>query len=50
MITIPDEFPIPRQIDILVALAGSQVLSSLDALASFTQLQLHEDDMEKTAF
>ncbi len=36
--------------DILAALAGSQVLSSLDALARFTQLQLHKDDMEKTAF
>ncbi len=49
-VTIPDEFPIPRQTDILATLAGSQVLSSLDALLGFTQLQLHEDDMEKTAF
>ncbi|SJL06612.1 uncharacterized protein ARMOST_09954 [Armillaria ostoyae] len=49
-ITIPDEFPIPRQTDILAALSGSQVLSSLDALSGFIQLGLHEDDMEKTAF
>lgn len=48
--TIPDEFPIPCQMDILAALSGSQVLSSLDALSGFTQLQLHEDDIKKTAF
>ncbi|SJL16565.1 uncharacterized protein ARMOST_20091 [Armillaria ostoyae] len=49
-LTIPDEFPIPRQMDILAALLGSQVLSSLDALSGFTQLKLHPDDLEKTAF
>lgn len=48
--TIPDEFPIPRQSEILAALSGSQVLSSLDALAGFTQLELAEEDREKTAF
>ncbi|SJL03600.1 uncharacterized protein ARMOST_06957 [Armillaria ostoyae] len=49
-ITIPDEFPIPRQTEILAALSGAQVLSSLDALAGFTQLDMHEDDIEKTVF
>ncbi|SJL14652.1 uncharacterized protein ARMOST_18117 [Armillaria ostoyae] len=49
-ITILDEFPIPRQADILAALSGSQALSSLDALAEFMQLKLHEDNIEKTAF
>ncbi len=49
-ITIPDEFPIPRQSDILAALSGVQVLSSLDALAGFTQLDMHPDDVEKTVF
>lgn len=49
-ITMPDEFPIPRQTDILAALSGAQVLLSLDTLSGFTQLQLHEDDVEKTAF
>ena len=48
--TIPDEFPIPRQSEILSSLSGAQVLSSLDALSGFTQLELHEDDIEKTAF
>ena len=48
--TIPDEFPIPRQSEILSSLSGAQVLSSLDALSGFTQLELHEDDVEKTAF
>ncbi len=36
--------------DILAALSGAQVLSSLDALSGFTQVTLHEDDREKTAF
>ena len=52
-VTIPDEFPIPRQSEILSSLSGAQVLSSLDALSGlsgFTQLELHEDDIEKTAF
>ena len=31
--TIPDEFPIPRQSEILAAFSGAQLLSSLDALS-----------------
>jgi len=48
--TTPDEFPIPRQLEILQSLSGAQVLSSLDALSGLTQLELHPDDIEKTAF
>jgi hypothetical protein len=48
--TVPDEFPIPRQSEILQALSGAQVLSSFDALAGFTQLEMAEDAKEKTAF
>ncbi len=49
-ITIPDEFPIPRQSEILSALSGATVLSSLDALSGFTQLEMDRGDVEKTAF
>lgn len=49
-VTIPDEFPIPRQSDILALLSGAQVLSSLDVLSGFTQLELVDEDIEKTAF
>lgn len=48
--TVPDEFPLPRQSEILSALSGAQVLSSLDALSGFTQIELAEEDVEKTAF
>ncbi|GJF00591.1 polyprotein [Phanerochaete sordida] len=48
--TIKDEFPIPRQSEILAALSGAQVLSSLDALAGFTQMEFEESEREKTAF
>ena len=48
--TIPDEFPLPRQEEILQALTGSQWLSTLDALAGFTQLEILEEEKEKTAF
>jgi hypothetical protein len=48
--TISDEFPIPRQSDIMAALSGAQVLSTLDALSGFLQLEVHPDDVEKTAF
>jgi len=50
VVTIPDEFPIPRQLDILASLSGAQVLSSLDALSGFTQLELAEEDIKKTVF
>jgi hypothetical protein len=49
-ITVPDEFPIPRQSEILSAVSGAQVLSSLDALSGFTQLELEGEDVEKTVF
>ncbi len=48
--TIPDEFSLPRQTEILAALSGVQVLSSLDDLSGFIQLDLDEKDIEKTAF
>jgi Reverse transcriptase (RNA-dependent DNA polymerase) len=47
---VPDEFPLPRQDAILQALTGSQWLTTLDALAGFTQLSMAEDAKEKTAF
>ena len=48
--TIPDEFPIPWQSEIIQAWLGSQVLSSFDALAGFTQLEIQEEECKKTAF
>jgi hypothetical protein len=49
-VTIGDEFPIPRQSEILQSLSGAQVLSSLDALSGFNQLEIAPEDVEKTAF
>jgi len=43
-------FPIPKQEDILQALTGSQWLSTLDALAGFTQLTMDDEATEKLAF
>jgi len=37
-VTIPNEFLIPHQSNILALLSGAQVLSSLDVLSGFTQL------------
>jgi hypothetical protein len=47
---ISDEFPLQKQEDILQALEGSQWLSTLDALAGFTQLEVELKDREKLAF
>jgi len=47
---IPDEFPLPKQEDILQALNGSQWLSTLDVLSGFTQLTLSNSAAEKLAF
>ena len=49
-VTISDKFPLPLQSEILASISGTQVLSSLDALARFNQLEINESDVEKTAF
>ena len=49
-VMIPDEFPIPRQTEILQALSGAQVLTTLDALAGFNQLSIASEDQEKMGF
>lgn len=49
-ITIADEYPLPRQSDIIQALSGAQYLTTLDALASFTQIEIEESDRMKTVF
>jgi hypothetical protein len=49
-VMIADEFPIPRQAEILQSLLGAQVLSSLDVLAGFNQMEIAEEDIEKTTF
>ena len=49
-IAISDEFPLPKQEDILQALEGSQWLSTLDTLAGFTQLEIEPKEREKLAF
>ncbi|THH26480.1 hypothetical protein EUX98_g7699 [Antrodiella citrinella] len=48
--TIPDEFPLPKQEDIMNALSGAQWLSTMDALSGFTQVLIQEEDRPKTAF
>jgi hypothetical protein len=47
---ITDEFPSPKQDNILQALVGCQWLSTLDALAGFTQLEIDPKEREKLAF
>jgi hypothetical protein len=49
-VTVSDEFPIPRQSDIMAALSGAQILSTLDALLGFLQLEMAPGDVEKTDF
>ena len=46
VIAISDEFPLPKQEDILQALEGSQELSTLDALAGFTQVDVEPKERE----
>ena len=49
-IAISDEFSLPKPEDILQALKGSQWLSTLDALAGFTQVEVEHKEREKLAF
>lgn len=48
--TVPDEFPLPKQEDIMNTLFGAQWLSTMDALSGFTQVLIEEGDHPKTAF
>ena len=41
---VANEFPLPRQDEILQSLEGSQYLTTLDALAGFTQLSIKSED------
>ena len=49
-VAISDKFPLPKQEDILQAPVGWQWLSTLDALAGFTQLEVDPKEREKLAF
>ena len=49
-IAISDEYPLPKQEDILQALKGSQWLSTLDTSAGFTQVEVEPKEREKLAF
>jgi hypothetical protein len=48
--TIPDEFPIPCQSEIIQSLSGTQVISTFNVLAGFMQLEMAEEVKECTAF
>ena len=50
MVTMADEYPLPRQTDILRALSGSQWLSTFDALSGFHQLEIVKEHRHITAF
>ena len=49
-VTMADEYPLPRQTDILRALSGSQWLSTFDALSGFQQIEITEEHRHITAF
>ena len=48
--TIADQFPLPRVEEMLEALRGARIFSSVDMAHSFFQLALDEESIEKTAF
>lgn len=49
-VTVKDKYPIPRIDEILNALAGAKIFSTLDATSGYYQIEVEEDDKEKTAF
>ena len=49
-VTIRDAHPLPRVDDLLEALNGSSIFSTLDLRQGYWQIRMHPDDKEKTAF
>ena len=49
-VAIRDARPLPRIDDLLEALNGSSISSTLDLRQGYCQIRLHPDDKEKTAF
>ena len=45
-----DEYPLPKQTDILQALMGSQWLTTFDALSGFQQVEIKEEHQPISAF
>lgn len=48
--TISDKYPIPEITDILDKLGRTKYFSTIDLVSGFHQIQLTDEDMEKTAF
>ena len=49
-VTVRDVYPLPRIDDCLAALGGNKFFSTLDLVSGYWQLNVAEEDKEKTAF
>lgn len=49
-ITIPDRYPLPRMDDLLHEATSSPYMTTLDLRAGYWQIEVNDDDKEKTGF
>ena len=49
-ITVKEIYPMPRVDETLGVFAGSKIFTKLNTLPDFHQINMHEEDIEKTAF
>ena len=49
-VTIRDSYPIPRIQELMTAFNGSQLFSTLDMASGYWQIEMAEEDIEKTSF
>jgi hypothetical protein len=48
--SLKDNYPLPKMYHVLEKMVGANKMSMIDGFSGYNQIEVHEDDKEKTAF